>query len=103
MVLLSLFKTPKYFKRTLIEYSKKGSSGFEKSKELLEKICVDDQTNCHKYKKIMFNVYKDIATEKVIPYAEDVLKKETDINFSKVLAARYRKLGEDEKARRLLH
>lgn len=104
MGLLDFFKKNKYkkFKKELLHDSKDLLFGFETSKKRLNDICKKDSNNAYKYNKIIFNVYKDIYTEEVIPYAEEVLKKEIDISFVNVLAARYRKLGKEEKAKKLL-
>jgi len=55
-------------------------------------------------KEIMFSKLKDIYTKEVIPYAEEVLqKKQKNKNFIKVLATRYKRIGDFKKYRALNH
>lgn len=102
--LFDFFKINKFkkFKRLLLSDAKEEKNGFGKSEKRLLKACQNDPENCYRYKKVFFNVYKDIATVEVIPFAEELLEIEQDIDFAKVLSARYRQIGEYEKSRKLL-
>jgi len=101
--ILNVFKQNKYkkLKKELLKDSK-NINGIELSKERVSRLCKSQPEKCYRYKKIFFIIYKDIATSEAIPYAEDVLKHELDPEFIKVLAARYRKIGEVKKAKELL-
>ena len=45
------------------------------------------------YKKAFFVLLKDIDTDIVLKYGEDIVKEEKDLNFIKVLAIRYKRVN----------
>ena len=50
-----------------------------------------------KYKKAFFSLIKDIDLELAVKYGEEVIKIEDDPKFMKVLAVRYKRLGQHAK------
>lgn len=103
MKFFRLFTKNKYekIKNRLLKDSKK-KNGVELSKIIIVDLCKKDETICYKYKKIFFNIYKDIKTLDALEYAEDVLEFEHDAGFIKVMASRYRKIGNTLRAKELL-
>lgn len=70
-------------------------------KELINMIS-DNPSDSLKYKKSFFVPSKDIDLELAIKYGEEVLKEEQDPKFMKVLAVRYKRIGNDLKYNNLM-
>lgn len=77
------------------------SGVLEIENELLA-LCKKYPKHTIKYKKVFFVVMKDIATEKAVKYAEDVIKEEENIDFLRVLAVRYKRIGNIERHDQLM-
>jgi len=52
--------------------------------------------------KVVFSKLKDIYTKEVLPYGEAVVSKEYDVKFIKVLATRYKRVGDQRRHDELL-
>ena len=100
---MKFFKINRYKKIKLIF---KGHSIFKngvyKSKVLLDDLCKKYPKDALRYKKIFFSIYKDSASKEALIVAEDVLQEEMDAPFVKVVAARYRRIGNLERSEELL-
>lgn len=68
-------------------------NGIDLSRKYLDEICYERPEYSIKYKKVFFGIYKDIATSEVISLGEEIIKKDPDPEFIKVLAVRYKRLG----------
>jgi len=70
------------------------SSDIKKAENKLQKLCKMFPEDCIKYKRAFFSVVKDIDTSFAVKLGEEILKKEEDHSFIKVLASSYKKLGD---------
>ena len=100
---MKIFKINRYKKTKLIF---KGhnifKNGVHKSKVLLADLCKKYPEDALRYKKIFFSIYKDSASKEALIVAEDILQEELDAPFVKVVAARYRKIGNLKRSEELL-
>ncbi len=100
---MKFFKINRYKK---IKWIFKGHSffknGVSNSKVLLYDLCKKYPERAITYKKIFFSIYKDCASKEALIIAEDILQEEMEAPFVKVVATRYRRVGNLERSKELL-
>ena len=76
--------------------------GLQKSKEYLKKLCEESPAHCINYKRAFFSTFKDLEVQEAILVGEEVILKEPDPAFMRVLAARHKRIGNIQRAKDLL-
>jgi glycosyltransferase involved in cell wall biosynthesis len=103
MFLLELFSKNKIYKKLkkdlLVESKEK--NGVSTSLIKIEQLCLKYPSKCIRFKKIFFTIYKDIDTEKSLEIAEEILNEYYDLEFLKVVIARYKNINNYRRAKEL--
>jgi len=71
--------------------------------QYIQKLCYKSPKYCIKYKRAFFVMIKDIAPQVAVKYGEDVIKEDEDLSFIKVLAVRYKRIGNHQRYNELMN
>jgi len=96
-------KKPNYKKAKDTFVSLIDNNNTKKAEDSLQKLCIKYPNESVKYKKAFFATIKDIDKELAVQYGEQVIKEEKDPEFIKVLATRYKWLGNTRRYNQLMN
>jgi len=94
---------PNYQKAKSIFEKNIVANDVSKAEKELQNLCKKYPENSLKYKKAFFSVIKDIDKKTAVKYGEEIIKEEFDSKFIKVLATRYKWLGNEKRYKQLMN